>query len=325
MRFLMACVLALAAGGSAGRAAPATAQATQAPVPTMDQIQKHFDGGDYRGTLAEVSKALSLRGQAAEGLDKYDLIVMRGECELRMKQAEPAAASFHQAIRQTKDEQQAADARATELLIRKSRQLVYTPRVLGKGEKSEPIDIVDPKSRKSALRALYTDELAQVTPRIDAARKGASLTVIAQAARSIKDHELATLDRAAHGTVDDTRKTVSDLKDRVQELTSKALEKLARRTDEISAMANETIRTEAPVRQGGGGIGQQEFIRRRGLTGQDSQELRSIIQTTGQIAAATQELVSALGEKSDADDLLEQANEVRQRADKALRADYGRF
>ena len=291
----------------------------------MEEIQKHFDEGDYRGTLAEVSRALSLRGNAAEGLAKYDLIVMRAECELRMKQAEPAAASFHQAIRETKDEQQVADARATELLIRKSRQLVYTPRVLAKGDKPEPIDIVDPKNRKRALRALYTDELAQVTPRIDAAKKGTSLTAIAQAARSIKDHDLPVLDRAAHGTVDDTRKTISDLKDRVQELTSKALEKLARRTDEITSMATETIRQQVPVRQPNGGISEQEFVRRRGLRGEDSQESKSIIKSCGQIAAATQELVAALGEKSDADDLLDQANEVQRRAEKTLRTDYGHF
>ena len=286
------------------------------PPPTMDQIQGLYSKGDYDGTLRDIAHAMSLGGKAAESYDKHDLLVLRGEAELRLKQPSPAAVAFHQAAKETKDDDQAASARATEILIKKSRQLQYTPKTVEKGKKPEPIDIVPADKRKDAMIALYTDELAAVTPRIRAAKEATSLTAIVSALKEVNARNLADLDIAAHGNNEATKQALTDLKDHASELMSKALDKLGKEVDRITSRAGEMVSGQRGNYRTGV---TQDVSHQRGLSAGDPQELKQIEQTATQIAVAAQELVAALGDKTAANDIIEQANDVKDKAEKTLR------
>ena len=162
MRATFLSVLALMAFGAApaqqsnAAPAPAAGPAQQAdPLPTIEQIRKRIEAGDGADALKHVNRLLSLRGKAAEAYSKHELLSLKGEAHLRLRANEAAAAAFRQAASEADDPQQKAVARATELLIRRSKNLGFTPNKVAKGGKAEPIDIVEAESRHKALSALF--------------------------------------------------------------------------------------------------------------------------------------------------------------------------
>ena len=321
---LSAAMLVLSLAASAP-AAPAT-QPTNT-LPSIDDIKKEYEAKDYQAVLRDVGRGLTLgEKKAAEaGLERYDLFMLRGEAQLRLNQPSPAAMAFHEAARATKDLQQAAVAYATEMLVRRSKQMKFTPRKpLEKNKKLEPIDILDPDKRKEAFEALYNDERDAAASILQAGKKATSLPQIRNAVKAIQSRQLFALDRAAHGTAQDMEDTTRDLKERAQDLMSKALEKLAKQVDDIEARANETVRIPQVIQAPNAGVFQQDIVHRRGLQGSDRQNLKGIAQTSVQIAAWAKELIGALSDNADdSKDLLQQAEDVARKAEKASKEDYG--
>lgn len=305
--------------GAACLAAPATAPSS---LPTMDEIHTRFGVGDYDGVLRAINHLTSLGGKAAEGLDKHELLTTRGEALLRLKQPEAAAMAFHQASKATDDPDRSAVDLATEILIRHAKQSEYVPKpVSSSAPKPAPLSIIAPDKRKLALRALFSDEWATAAPSLKAAKTADSLVVIANAAKLVRSLQLDLLDRVANGNDDQTRQSVTGLRDHAAELMSKALEKLGKREQEITSSANEIIHQQV-MTQGPQGLQPTDLARRRGLQGADRQDLQMISRTASQIAVAAREIVAGLGDKTAADDLAEQANDIIQRATKAINADY---
>jgi hypothetical protein len=288
----------------------------------MDELKVRFDAGDYQGVLRITSQSLALGGKAADGLDKHLLQTTRAEALLRLKQVTQSAQAFHQAAKLTDDHEKSATDLATEILLHQSKQQQYTPRIVPQGEKSVPIDVVNLAHRKLAMRALFSDEWAIAAPKIKAGKEATSLVVISTAVKAIQSQQLDLLDLVANGNDDQTKEAISKLRDHSAELISKALEKLGKREQEITSEANEIVHQQVMVPAPGGGFTPTDLPRRRGLVGDARQELDGISRAAAQIAAAAQQLVADLGDKTAAGDLLEQANDIVQRADKAIRADY---
>lgn len=321
----------LICAASACLAAPA-ASAPAGP-PTMEEIHTRFELGDYDGVLRDINHVLPLGGKAGEGYDKHELLTLRGESELRLKQTEAAANAFRQASKATDDPQKSSVDLATEILIRRSKQNAYTPKTAGPATKPvagvasatggamAPISIVEPDKRKLAFRALFNDEWAAAAPTLKAAKSAESLKVITSAAKTIQSRQLDLLDTVANGNDEQTKDALTGLRSHAAELMSKALEKLGKREQEITSSANEIIHQQV-MNQGPYGRQPGDLPRRRGLQGNDRQELTGIAQTATQIGAAAREIVGGLGDKSAADDLADQASDVVQRAKKALDADY---
>jgi hypothetical protein len=285
------------------------------PPPTMDEIKTRFEANDFNGVLRDLAHVLSLHGKAAEPYDRYDLLMLRGETELRLKQAAPAAMAFKQAASQTKDPQQTAVASSTDMLVRRSNQFQYTPKKAEKGKVPEPIDIVNADKRKLALAALYEDERDAAADALAQGKKATSLPQIAAAVNAISSHNLVPLDRAVHGNTEDVQKATGDLKTRTRDLIARALDQMAKQTQEISNKADEIVRIPSMR------AGQPDTTHRRGLQGTDRQELSTISQGCRDIAQAAHDLMGTLSDNPDeANDLIEQANGIRQKAEKALRA-----
>jgi hypothetical protein len=288
--------------------------AAPSAAPTTEDIQKEFNARDYSGVLRDIAHALSRNGKAAQQYDHYDLLMMRGETHLRLKQASAAALSFKQAVSKTTDADKAAMATAMQLLVLRSPQLQYTPKKVVVGKKNGPYDIIDPEKRKQAITALYEDELNAAADAIKTGKKATSLPQIAGAVKAIEAHNLIALDRAAHGNTDDVKTATEDLKARTRDLISRAMEKLAKETLEISGRADEMQRIPS------GRIGQPDSTHRRGLQGSDMQDLNGIVRACKQISDASKQLMGILSDNpDDANDLIEQADGVRQKAEKALR------
>ena len=56
-------------------------------APTVSDIRDALDEGEHPRALQLASRALAAKGEAAKGYDRYELLVLKGETQLRMKQA----------------------------------------------------------------------------------------------------------------------------------------------------------------------------------------------------------------------------------------------
>jgi hypothetical protein len=293
----------------------------------MAELQAAFDAGDYRGVLRDVGRALPVKGKAAEAYDHYDLLMLRAESFLRLKESAAAAAAFEQAVKESTNDKQRAEAIAMQILTTRSGRLAqYTPQKPAPGQKKDPIDIIDADHRKAALAALYNDEATALAADIKAAKAAPSLPPIAQALRAMNLRKIRMLEMVATGADKESQQTMNDLRAHAQDLMSRALEREAKRTDEIGASADETIHQQILIPRTDGHLDTSEYYRRRGLSTSQSSELKGIISDCTQMMAAIQSLAEATGDTekrlSDTSTLSEQANDLRVKADRILRADY---
>src|SRR5436190_3879236 len=129
-------------------------------APSSAELHKLFDDENYAQFLKELPIAMSAKDQSA--YDRYDLLTLKGEALLKTKADAAAADAFRDAAKAAKSDDAASLARATELLVRRSRQELYTPAPHDRSQTASTaaIDIIEKESRKSAFAALYADEQA---------------------------------------------------------------------------------------------------------------------------------------------------------------------
>jgi hypothetical protein len=302
-------------------AAPAPATAPE-PLLTSDQIRQLFDDGNYSETLKQINRVLMLRGKQADAYDRYDLLMLRGETSIRMKAIAPALTSFADAAREASDDpHKAAVARATEMLLRKSKNFIYTPRPDRKGKTADPIDLLEEKKRKAAIVALFNDEMSLAAPKIEAARDAKNLPPIADAIKSMRG--LDALEMAAFGNTDKTKQALDDLGRQGRELMSSRIEKLGKQVDDITAEANELIHVVQHFQDTSGNVSDIDMSHKRGLRPEATRMLKDVIAFCQQVPPNAEGLAEAIGgKKKDAADLVDQADGLRRKAEKTLRADY---
>src|SRR5689334_10241226 len=124
--------------------------------PTPAEIRAKFDAGEYRPTLAMIGQALALKGGAAEGYDRYDLFMLKGECLVQLGSAALAAEAFEDARESTRVPLKMGTARGNEVMLRRSLSMRYVPKT---GPDKAAIDVKPPAERKRAMLALRADIL----------------------------------------------------------------------------------------------------------------------------------------------------------------------
>src|SRR4051812_3520121 len=266
-------------------AAPKAALAVsddEAPLSVAD-LRKLLDDGKPADVLKHVSRLLALRGKAAQAYDRSELLTLKAESHLRLRATDAAAVAFHQAAEATTDREKQAIARATEQLVRRSRNLAYTPRKVAKGGRPDPIDIVDAEKRRAALQAMFADDMADVAPKVAAAKAANTLPPRFKAIQSAR--ELATSEIAATGSADQVNGIVEELKRGTKDLMDRAMEKTAKRVDQITAMANDVEQVRQVIPGIGGYSDVQISERRRGLRRQDVGDLRQLADTCDEVKA----------------------------------------
>lgn len=288
-------------------------------LPTVDEIQALFDKGDYSETLKQLSRLLSLKGKAAEGMDRYTLLMLRGESHLRLKANSAATQALAEAAKAAPDDEAAAKARALAILVKRSKNLVFTPKVAAGGKAaSGGIDLTDPKRRPDAFNALYEGERAARKPVLTAADKAKTLPPIAKAMKAAA--ELRDLELAATGNDHESAAALDRLVQRATKLMAKGLDDAARRVEAIADRANQLIEVTERTNNG-----TRRRTRRRGLDSDDTKELKNIVETCRKVFESSKELAEGFGQEDDVErfaDLQEQAEDVGQRAQDVRVDDY---
>ena len=256
----------------------------------MEDIKKLYDDQKYGDVLREIARALALRDDAmrARGYDRFELLRLRAEANLRLKQNPAASDAFAAAARQieSSDADRAAKLRAVAMLVKRAKGTTYVPRTGPGKAKPDPIDLLDEDSRKRAIDALYEDEAADVMARVNSLRKSNTLPAIAEASKRLKD--LADLERASRGSDEETRGRLLKLGEDARQLVTVSLRKMDTRVDQIQREANELYQ-----------VAQGNIYRKRGIASNQRGELQGIMDTAQRIDGALTEMSDALATEAD--------------------------
>src|SRR5436305_1217756 len=98
-------------------------------------IHALMSAGDYRGALNQLNKQLFPTSTNQQ--EKYDLLMLKGECQLQLKDRLGASASFKSAAKSAQDVNKIAAARANALIVDRS-----TSGKFSRGIGGESIDIL---------------------------------------------------------------------------------------------------------------------------------------------------------------------------------------
>lgn len=287
-------------------------------LPTTEAIQSQIQAGNAADALKHLNRLLSLRGKAAEAYSKYELLTLKGEAHLRLKANEAAATAFRQAAAETDDRQHKAVARATELLIRRSKNLAYTPKKVAKGDKADAIDIIEPEQRHKALAALFVDEVSPLLPKVEAAKNATSVGPMIKSMAAARDMQY--LELAANGSADQINGIVDGLKEQGKTMLGRVIEKATKRVDRITTLANDTERVRQLVPLPGGGYRSTTIEKRRGVQREDVTELKGIIDACDEVVAQSKALAQAVGSEEElVEELVESAEDLKLHVQRMLR------
>jgi hypothetical protein len=229
--------------------------------PSLGAAEADFSAGNYRACLQKISQMLG--GKLAPGGSKqrYDLLMLRGECQLNLKNRDLAVDAFEAASRVTfakEDITPTANAKAIALLIERSPELRYKPK--GKPD-GDGIDIVTPNSRKTAMTALLDELLPAAQSAADAAGKATDVAVMHEALEPIADAFVVELTMT--GEPKRSAPTFRQVGSHVRTLIAGEVERLQHRAEQLSVQAGE------PKDAGAESPGAE----RRGLTADERGEL----------------------------------------------------
>lgn len=287
------------------------------PLPTVDEVRRQLETGDAAEGLKQINRLLALRGKAAEGYDRHELLSLKGDAHLKLKANQAALVAFRQAAAATDDPQQQAVARATELLIKRSKNLAYTPKKVARGDKAEPIDIADPASRQKALAALFIDEVAPLVPKVEAAKNARSVAPMITAMAAAR--EVQFLERAANGSAEQVGGMIEALAAAGEEMLGKVVERATKRVDRITALANETEHVRQVIPTSAGSYRTVMIPARRGVKNDDVVELKKIIDACDEVVAQATALAQSRGDEDAVEDLTESAEDLKVHVQRMLR------
>jgi hypothetical protein len=327
LMFLFVLLPAIAGAQSMPSPTPATGPA---PLPTPAEVHKLVDDGQYRDALKDLLRILDLKGPPAAAYDRAEMLQLRAECQLQLRQTQAAQASLDAVVKEARgnndvppNPDRLGQALALSALVAKSTTMLYTPRNHTGPLAPKPINILDRAARPAACKALFDDSLADVKTKVRTAQDAAAMPPILDAAKAVAT--LRALEKA--GTGDDVQS-----KPIAAELATRAVMRLGNSVADLSG----TVRTiadaanlvySAPVQRVDRVTGVRtldQISRRRGLVGDEPARLKSIRQTCAQIITACLDLQLALDASDDFNAIANNADAVAQRAGKALTDDYSR-
>jgi hypothetical protein len=186
-------------------------------------------------------------------------------------------------------------------LIEASRNLKYTsPGVAG----AEPIDIVEPESRKKALSALFEARFAAAEPKVSKAVESDVLTPMLDLLPSMRD--VYVLEVAAKGEAPQTTPLLQSLGARARELITAELQRVNRRLDDIEDGLTQQVFI---------GLSNIQGVRVRGLSTDEQRELQQTYDYLGKVAKVAQQgrwIARRLGNTGEAwDTILADLSETR--------------
>ena len=203
-------------------------------APPMDEIRAAAASGDYRAALDKVNKALLPSSQ--EQAVRYELLMLKGECQLQLKDRIGASSAFKSAAKAAQNASELAAAKANALIVDRSTSGKFTPRF---GTGAEPIDIMLIDSRKQAMLALQAELWSQNKSQVESALRADKLPPIEQIFPRVAD--MFFLELFAKGDAPETGKLMKDLGDHAFKLLQTEVSRCSRRVDYLTQLANSAV------------------------------------------------------------------------------------
>jgi hypothetical protein len=303
----------------AAKSAPGPAAPAAAPPVTQEEVKTAFEAANYAQAIQLASRALAVKGKAA-------------------------ADTFGAAVKETKDDNDAAKARAIQYVLRAAKGTTVTRKVAKKGETVKSADLLKPEERENAFKIVYDDLRAGMDPKIKEAMKARTIPPIADVFNSLG--ELHDLEVAGTGTDSELAATRQELSDRAQKLMTKELDRMKKDVDAIKVSASEIVResygstsstgtnTRSVTNRVNGAAAANGTVYnpndtievrtiRRGLSDRDRTDLKKAVDTCEKIVKTADSLARVSdGKTAGVDAVIEQAKDVGRDATRVLNAKY---
>ena len=225
------------------------------------EVRADIASGDYRTALKKIDKELFPSSAGEKSGERYELLMLKGECKLQLKDRIGASSAFKAAAKAAGNVNELAAAHANALIIDRSASGRYSPR-LGSG--AEPIDILPMESRKRAMTALQGEIASQYKPQIEAALRADKLPPLEQVFPRIA--EMFFLESFAIGEPTETGQLMRELGSHAFKLLQMEVSKCGSRVDHLNQLANSSGVTSRGWDSG-----------RLGLTSQQRDELKTML------------------------------------------------
>jgi hypothetical protein len=150
---------------------------------SLDAARADAARGDHRAALRKIAALLTSPSEPQPN-DRYELLMLKAECQLQLKDRLGSVATFKSAARAATSTAQLAAARANAVIVDRSFGGTYTP-ALSIGE--PPIDILPPESRAKAMARLQQELWTKDARDLDQAMRADTLPPIERVFTAIAD------------------------------------------------------------------------------------------------------------------------------------------
>jgi hypothetical protein len=215
------------------------ASAALADAVSMTEVQNDFNNSDYKLVVQKTARLFASSTAEPLPADKYQMLMLRGESQLQLKDRLAAMTAFKAAAKSAGDVDQLALAKADALISERSAMGKYTPRFAAD---KTPIDILPMESRKQAMRALQADLWAQNKSLIDIALNATTLPPIEKAFAPLAD--MFCLETAATGQAEETGKLMRQIGTQTYRLMQNEAVRYSRTIDQLTITANSSTDTD---------------------------------------------------------------------------------
>jgi hypothetical protein len=278
-------------------------------LPATKEIAELIDARKYQPALAALARVLQLKGAAASRYDRHELLMLKAECLLQLRDQHNLLATLNSAAGEAKSPAEEADAVALQELVGRSVRDLYTGKKDGAAH-----DILDRAHRTDAFAALWTDEFPPFESETGAAISGDALPAIFKSAKAVP--VTRAVEFKATGSSRRTDEIAGKLKERAAKLIDSVLEKDGGIVDHISAEANRTVRVIDSD------TGRVLRTYKKGLTMADPRVLGDVEADCSQIVTAAQDLARVFTGDNTFRDLAATAVSIGQKANHTRTAQY---
>jgi hypothetical protein len=318
-----AVVMAVCVGGMArsGMGEATTRPAAASGVLSTDEVKKLMEAGQYSDALKGIIRILALQGAAAAPYNRHEMLMLKAECQIQLRQYPGAVGSAQLAKKEAEQAHHDEDAKESDallLLLQRSQNGAYVPTT---ASVKTPIKLAEKEKREEAYKALYEDVKVLFGRKVEAAEKGTGLPPYLELSKlgpTVRTAEYG----ATKGTAE-TDATIKDVAEHAAKLVEATLTDLDTKTERISEEANRIVTQQANLSGRTGGTYTTQISHRQGLTGTDQHDLEEMDGTCKRIPPVMADF--AKGFPDQADDfkkLASKAQDVSAKVEKTLHADY---
>jgi hypothetical protein len=238
---------------------------------SLDAARADAARGDHRAALQKIAALLTPPNEP-QPADRYELLMLKAECQLQLKDRLGSVATFKSAAKAATNTAQLAAARANAVVVDRSFGGTYTP-AFAVGE--SPIDILPPDSRHKAMARLQQELWTKNARDLDQAMRADTLPPIERVFTPIAD--AYCLELTATGEAAQTGPAMRELGARAFRLMDAEAVRCARLIDGLTQLANSA--------QGYGGWN----VSARGLVPAERTQLRETAAYLAKLQARTRE------------------------------------